>query len=129
MFKHTLRDLRREYRLTQSDLAKILGTSTSTVGNWETGLREPDFETLQRLADYFHVTTDYLLGRDAAVHAVAAAPGENGQKEKAPAGDPAEAAPAPSREQMIEDIIRIYRQMSDAEKLDFLARLNAPKAP
>ena len=80
MFKHTLRDLRREYRLTQSDLAKILGTSTSTVGNWETGLREPDFGTLQRLADYFHVTTDYLLGRDEAA-------AESGQKEKPVADD------------------------------------------
>ena len=74
MFKQTLRELRREQRLTQTDLANIIGTSKSAVGNWELGLREPDFETLQRLADYFHVTTDYLLGRDA--------PTDGGQKEK-----------------------------------------------
>lgn len=113
MFHLLLRDLRRSKRLTQSDLAAVLGTSTSAVGNWELGLREPDFQMLQRIAEYFHVSTDYLLGLT---------------KEKAPAGDPAEAS-APTREQMIDTIIQIYRSMSDAEKLDFLARLNTPEAP
>jgi transcriptional regulator with XRE-family HTH domain len=113
MFHLLLRDLRRSKRLTQSDLAAVLGTSTSAVGNWELGLREPDFQMLQRIAEYFHVSTDYLLGLT---------------KEKAPAGDPAEAS-APTREQMIDTIIQIYRTMSDAEKLDFLARLNTPAAP
>ena len=113
MFGQNLRYLRRDHHMKQSDLAAILGTSTGTIGNWEVGLREPDFQMLQRIAEYFHVSTDYLLGLT---------------KEKAPAGDPAEAS-APTREQMIDTIIQIYRTMSDAEKLDFLARLNTPAAP
>ncbi len=120
MIGERLKELRLKAGLTQIELAEYVNVSQGAIGNWEADNRDPDYATLTRLADYFHVTTDYLLGRDAAVSA------ENGQKEKAPAGEPAE---APSRDQMIEDIIRIYRQMSDAEKLDFLARLNAPKEP
>lgn len=109
----SLRLLREEKGLTQKDAASALNVAVSTYNQWETGKREPDCEMLQRIADYFSVSMDCLFGRET---------------KTAPAVEPAEAA-APSREQMIEDIIRIYRQMSDAEKLDFLARLNAPKAP
>ena len=55
--------------LTQIDLSELLSVSQGAVGNWETGKREPDYATLRRIADYFHVTTDYLLGRDASVPA------------------------------------------------------------
>lgn len=115
-----IKELRKEKGLSQAELAKALFVNQTAVSQWERGATMPSPNMLNTLADYFHVTTDYLLGRESPVSA------ENGQKEKAPAGEPAE---APSRDQMIEDIIRIYRQMSDAEKLDFLARLNAPKEP
>lgn len=45
-------------------LAPKLGVSPSTLGNYALGLREPDFEILVRIADYFDVSTDYLLGRE-----------------------------------------------------------------
>lgn len=45
-------------------LAPKLGISPSTLGNYALGLREPDFEILVRIADYFNVSTDYLLGRE-----------------------------------------------------------------
>lgn len=62
MFAQRLRELRRENRLTQIQLAQKLHVSNGTVGMWETGKREPDFDTVTSLANLFHVSTDYLLG-------------------------------------------------------------------
>jgi len=59
-----LKELRKTKDITQEELAKQLQLSPSTIGMYETGRREPDFETLQRIADYFHVSTDYILGRE-----------------------------------------------------------------
>lgn len=64
MFRIRLKELRENAGLSQDSLAKQVGVSQSTVGNWEAGTREPNFSTLQRLADFFGVSTDYLLGRD-----------------------------------------------------------------
>lgn len=58
-----LRRLRTERMLTQAALGEELGLSESTVCLYERGDREPSFNTLCRLADFFGVTTDYLLGR------------------------------------------------------------------
>ena len=46
-------------------MAKILGLSRSTVGMYEQGKREPDFETLERIADYFGINLDDLTGHGA----------------------------------------------------------------
>ena len=59
-----LKELRKTKDITQEELAKQLQLSPSAIGMYETGRREPDFETLQRIADYFHVSTDYILGRE-----------------------------------------------------------------
>lgn len=48
--------------MTQKQLAKNLDLSPSALGNYIQGKREPDYETLIRIADYFQVTTDFLLG-------------------------------------------------------------------
>ena len=64
-FKHVLKSLRTSHNLTQDELAKKLKISRSTIGMYEKGAREPDFETLELIADYFNVDTDYLLGRTA----------------------------------------------------------------
>lgn len=63
MLGKRLSDLRKKHKITQVDISKKLGVNRSTYANYETGLREPDNETLQRLADYFEVSIDYLLGR------------------------------------------------------------------
>ncbi|MBO8138288.1 MAG: helix-turn-helix domain-containing protein [Desulfotomaculum sp.] len=63
MFGKRLRELRAEQHLTQQDLAKLLKVSPSTIGMYEQGRRDPDTSTVNFLADYFGVTTDYLLGR------------------------------------------------------------------
>lgn len=58
-----LKTLRRAKGLTQEELAKALKISRSTIGMYENGSREPDYETLELIADFFNVDIDYLLGR------------------------------------------------------------------
>lgn len=55
--------LRKSKNLTQQQIADELKISRATYGHYEIGRREPDFDTLQKLANYFGVTIDYLLGR------------------------------------------------------------------
>lgn len=61
-----LKQLRREKQLTQQDIATFLGITRAAYTNLENGKRQPDIETLSRLADYYCVSVDYLLGRDPA---------------------------------------------------------------
>ncbi len=63
MFAKRLKELRKSKGLTQIAFANIFCISNGAVGNWEIGTRQPDHEMLTRIADYFHVSTDYLLGR------------------------------------------------------------------
>ncbi len=62
MLKDKLKELRKKRGITQTDFAKAFNISVGTIGNWETGNREPDYEMLAKIADFFHVSTDYLLG-------------------------------------------------------------------
>lgn len=55
--------LRNKRALTQEELAKILCLSRSTYAQYEVDRRKPDYDTLQRIADYYKVSTDFLLGR------------------------------------------------------------------
>lgn len=63
MFQIVLKRLREEAGYSQASFAKDFGSKQSTVAKWETGEREPNFETIQRIADFFGVSVDYLLGR------------------------------------------------------------------
>lgn len=58
-----LRELREDRDICQKELALYLNVSIGTVSNYENGIHFPDPNTLCKLADYFGVTTDYLLGR------------------------------------------------------------------
>ena len=60
-----LTQLRKERDLGQKEIAVYLNVSIGTVSNYENNVHAPDYATLCRLADYFDVTTDYLLGRTA----------------------------------------------------------------
>ena len=62
-FQNVFKELRISRGMTQIETAEKLGISRSTIGMYETGAREPDFETLEKIADFFHVNVDYLLGR------------------------------------------------------------------
>lgn len=62
-FSNIFKALRQTSGYTQQEFADKIGISRSTIGMYETGAREPDFETLEIIADFFNVDTDYLLGR------------------------------------------------------------------
>ena len=63
MIGNTIRELRKEKKMSQSDLGKFIGVSQTTVTAWETGRAEPSSTFISKLADLFNVSTDYLLGR------------------------------------------------------------------
>lgn len=58
------RQLRKEKRLSQANLAQMLGVSQTAVSQWETNKNYPDINTIKELAEIFSVTTDYLLNVD-----------------------------------------------------------------
>ena len=63
-----LKQLRESKAITQFELSKDLKISASTIGMYEQGRREPDGETLKKIAQYFGVTTDYLLGNPVPIY-------------------------------------------------------------
>lgn len=64
MFAERLKSLRKNKNLTQIEFAKVFSISAGAIAMWETGKREPDNSTMSKIADYFGVTVDYLLGRE-----------------------------------------------------------------
>lgn len=62
-FSDRIKGLRVERGITQEQLAAMLKVSRSTIGMYESGRREPDFETSEAIADIFNVDMDYLTGR------------------------------------------------------------------
>jgi transcriptional regulator with XRE-family HTH domain len=64
MFHGKLRFLREKSGKIQSELAEFLSVGRTTYTNYETGKTEPDLNTVKKIAEYFHVTVDYLLAGD-----------------------------------------------------------------
>lgn len=62
-FGDILRRLRTEQGIKQKQVAMELQVSESAISNYENGIHYPDLDTLRKLAEYFHVSTDFLLGR------------------------------------------------------------------
>ena len=60
--KNRIRDLREDKDLRQIDVAEATGIDQKTLSNYETGKTNPDSYSIMRLAGFFEVTTDYLLG-------------------------------------------------------------------
>lgn len=58
-----LKEIRERKGLTQKEVAEFLGRGVGSYANYETSRRDMDTETLMMLAEYFGVTTDYILGR------------------------------------------------------------------
>ncbi len=63
IFSDRLKQLRKQNGLTQKMLGQNLNLGESTISMYELGEREPNFETLELLADYFNVDIDFLLGK------------------------------------------------------------------
>lgn len=74
-----LRELRKNRRLSQLEFARQFGVAQNTVSNWENGNRLLDTDTANKIADFFGVSVDYLLGREPAPEG-APAPSRPGSK-------------------------------------------------
>lgn len=57
-----LKELRKQHNLSQEQLCKILKLAQTTYSSYEIGKNEPNIETLCKIADYYNVTLDYLVG-------------------------------------------------------------------
>ena len=62
LFYKKIIDLRKQYGRTQQEAAEGIGISNTALNNYEKGIRQPKYETLRRIADYYGVSVDYLLG-------------------------------------------------------------------
>lgn len=63
MFPVRLKALRMQKKLTHQDMADFLGITRQGYSKYENGQSQPDIDTINKLAQFFNVTTDYLLGR------------------------------------------------------------------
>ena len=63
-FSVRLRMLREHQEFSQKEAAEQLNIRPDTYGHYERGLREPDFRTLKHIANFFHVSIDYLLDNE-----------------------------------------------------------------
>ena len=63
MFSVRLKEQREAYKLNQTELGEILGVTNQTVSNWENGNIAPSIEMVEKIANYFKVSVDYLLFR------------------------------------------------------------------
>lgn len=63
MIGDIISELRKDRNMTQRDLARVLNTSVATISHYETETNAPDIVSLIKLADFFGVSVDYLLGR------------------------------------------------------------------
>lgn len=63
MFPKRLKALRLQRKLTHQDMADLLGITRQGYSKYENGQSQPDIDTINKLAEFFNVTTDYLLGR------------------------------------------------------------------
>lgn len=59
-----LRELREKLKITQTEVARISGINLRNYNKYENGVTQPDIETLIKLADFYHTTVDYIIGRD-----------------------------------------------------------------
>lgn len=62
-FAKRLKEIRKEWNLSQKNLAENLGYARTTIANYEQNTRVPSLETISEIADYFNVSLDYLFGR------------------------------------------------------------------
>lgn len=62
MPKNRIKELRKKNKITQTELAKGIGSSTQAISMYEKGERNPKIDKVQALADFFNVSVEYLIG-------------------------------------------------------------------
>lgn len=86
-----LKELRKARKYKQTDLAEVLSCSQGVYSRYESGEREPPFDIMKKLADFYGVTIDYLMGGAATTESTTPQPTPPPAQEKAPADNRAEA--------------------------------------
>lgn len=86
-----LKELRKARKYKQTDLAEVLSCSQGVYSRYESGEREPPFDIMKKLADFYGVTIDYLMGGAATTEQTAPQPTLPPPQEKSPADERAEA--------------------------------------
>ena len=62
MFGDKLRELRKNKKLSQDEMGKVLDVASTTISNWEKNITQPSFEKVYEIAKYFDVSINYLFG-------------------------------------------------------------------
>lgn len=109
MISERLHELIEKVGLSQKDIATNLGLSQQRFNYYVTGRREPDADTLSKIADYFDVTTDYLIGR-------------KGKKKASPSED---GLAKLLQEPLMDEIYRAALQLSPEARRIILAQIEA----
>lgn len=104
MNTQNLIDLRDKKGCYQKEIAKQIGLSVQAYCNYEKGIREPDISTLIKLAEYFNVTIDYLVGR-------------NDEKEYKIAKNSVENGILGAMTQEEIELVQSYRLLDDTQKI------------
>lgn len=104
-----LKELRKARKYKQTDLAEVLSCSQGVYSRYESGEREPPFDIMKNLADFYGVTIDYLMGGSATTESTTPQPTPPPAQEKAPADDP-----------LTEQIMAKAQKMSDKGRLKLL---------
>ena len=64
IFGDNIKRLRKNKGLKQQEIADILGVKRNTYSDWENGKCKPNYEKLEKIADFFGVSLDWLFGRE-----------------------------------------------------------------
>jgi len=106
-----IRELRKDRGLTQLQFCQKFNITQSTISGWECGKWQPDNETLLKLADYFGVTVDYLLGRNEITPEERAAGASATRKESI----------TPIEDEMLYTFRQIGKQFGEQAQLDYIS--------
>lgn len=107
--------LRKEKALSQAEMARRLSMGQSTIAMYERNKRRPDPETLQRLADFFDVSVDFLLGRVDTPRSLAYELQERKQREATPLLQEPTVKTFPA-DPLLEDLLKRYAELPQQEK-------------
>lgn len=106
-----IQGLREEANIRQSELAKSLGLGRTTISNYENNYSSPDLETLIQIANFFHVSTDYLLG----ISSVKNAP-QNLQEDEAKVLKYYRRLNSENKDYINGEMIKLFREQESSEK-------------
>lgn len=104
--------LREEANIRQTELAKSLGLGRTTISNYENNYSSPDLETLIQIANFFHVSTDYLLG----ISSVKNAP-QNLQEDEAKVLKYYRRLNSESKDYINGEMVKLFREQEASNKL------------